>query len=236
LTGWANSLMIPNSQGSSEEAIPAMDFITNENLGRITQFLDYYQSNLEEIDTKKNKINQIISELHEKLTLLSSFDNTQPIPDKIISIPLVQLQKQVKIMHYKEKRFTEREQDIFAYTEIPQSQDFNILPPPPPDTSGSRGNTQIVVVVYAKKPTKLSLNIAYVIMDASWEAHYDIRVKSGDPKLELSYYGNIFNRTDEDWNDVSVSLSTARPSIGGTPPELYTKIVILRVCLSDKQI
>ena len=41
-----------------------------------------------------------------------------------------------------------------------------------------------------------------------------------EPGVELSYFGIVRNGTGEDWNDVSLTLSTARPNIGGAAPEL----------------
>ena len=37
---------------------------------------------------------------------------------------------------------------------------------------------------------------------------------------QLFYFGKIKQSTGEDWDDASLSLSTAMPSVGGTPPEL----------------
>jgi len=64
-----------------------------------------------------------------------------------------------------------------------------------------------------------------MVKGASWSASYDSRVTSEDLKLELHYYGNIVNNSGEDWDNVSLSLSTAQVSIAGHPPELTTKIV-----------
>jgi len=87
-----------------------------------------------------------------------------------------------------------------------------------------------LVVVYAKNPTSIALQVAYIIHSgtARWTASYDARVSSGQHKLELNYYGNIFNNSGEDWNNVSLALSTAQPSIAGKPPELTTKFVSIR--------
>eukprot|EP00112_Aurelia_sp_Birch-Aquarium-sp1_P008378 Seg1920.2 transcript_id=Seg1920.2/GoldUCD/mRNA.D3Y31 product="Protein F37C4.5" protein_id=Seg1920.2/GoldUCD/D3Y31 len=38
----------------------------------------------------------------------------------------------------------------------------------------------------------------------------------------LLYFGTIKQQTGEDWNDAKLSLSTAMPSVGGSPPDLET--------------
>ena len=43
--------------------------------------------------------------------------------------------------------------------------------------------------------------------------------------LQVQYYGLIQQSTGEDWENASISLSTAQPSIGGSAPALPTKII-----------
>ena len=42
---------------------------------------------------------------------------------------------------------------------------------------------------------------------------------------QLQYYGLIKQWTGEDWENASISLSTAQPSIGGSAPDLPTRII-----------
>jgi len=62
---------------------------------------------------------------------------------------------------------------------------------------------------------KADLHLQYVIPGASWSPLYDARVLSTEGKVELVYYGTVSQRTGEDWNEVEVVLSTAKPAIGG---------------------
>jgi hypothetical protein len=69
-------------------------------------------------------------------------------------------------------------------------------------------------------PGKLDVAVRYAIPNASWTPVYDARMRSADRSVELSYFGNVRNGTGEDWNNVALTLSTARPSVGGAPPDL----------------
>jgi uncharacterized protein (TIGR02231 family) len=40
-------------------------------------------------------------------------------------------------------------------------------------------------------------------------------------KATISYFGKVFQRTGEDWDDVRMTLSTAQPVLGGAAPEPY---------------
>jgi uncharacterized protein (TIGR02231 family) len=60
---------------------------------------------------------------------------------------------------------------------------------------------------------------------ASWAPSYDARLHVADRAVELGYFGLVLNGTGEDWNDIALTLSTARPNLGGGAPELPPWIV-----------
>jgi len=72
---------------------------------------------------------------------------------------------------------------------------------------------------------KAELHLTYMVSNASWSPSYDIRALSTSTDLSLTYYGTVRQSTDEEWMGVELSLSTAKPQVGGTPPELPTKVV-----------
>merc|ERR550534_176220 len=84
----------------------------------------------------------------------------------------------------------------------------------------------IKVVLQALKGLKIAkLFLTYMVGNASWTPSYDVRATSSSSILTLTYYGTIRQSTGEIWKGVNMSLSTAKPQIGGTPPELPTKTV-----------
>jgi len=88
---------------------------------------------------------------------------------------------------------------------------------------------EVVILVHAEKDTNLEVMLSYIVMDAKWQACYDVRVDSGKTALGLTYYGIITNDSLDDWVDAQLALSTATPSVGGAPPTLTTKHVDIRV-------
>ena len=87
---------------------------------------------------------------------------------------------------------------------------------------GARGRQSktIKVRVTLASAGRLDVSVRYAIANAGWSPAYDARLRSADRAVELSYFGIVRNGTGEDWNDVSLTLSTARPNIGGAAPEL----------------
>jgi len=66
----------------------------------------------------------------------------------------------------------------------------------------------------------MTLELSYLVPDASWAPEYTIRHIERDSEVELSYSARIAQATGEDWNEVAVLLSTAAPHVGAAPPEL----------------
>lgn len=80
---------------------------------------------------------------------------------------------------------------------------------------------QVQVEVDASTQGDFTFEISYLIHQARWSPTYDARVNSAEKKVTLRYYGAVTQTTGEDWTDVQVTLSTARPHIGGNAPQLH---------------
>jgi uncharacterized protein (TIGR02231 family) len=77
----------------------------------------------------------------------------------------------------------------------------------------------IIVDAQVNKGGKFSINVAYLVRGgAEWQPLYDARASFEKNEVELVSYGVVRQFTGEDWNDVEMSLSTAKPSIGGNIP------------------
>jgi uncharacterized protein (TIGR02231 family) len=91
------------------------------------------------------------------------------------------------------------------------------------DLNGANGRSvkHITVRLTAASPGHLELALNYTVPEASWSPSYDARVLSTDRAVQLGYFGVVHQRTGEDWTNVDLTLSTARPSLGGAPPQLF---------------
>ncbi len=77
----------------------------------------------------------------------------------------------------------------------------------------------IIVDAQVNKKGTFSLNVAYLVRGgAEWQPLYDARASFEKNEVELVSYGVVRQSTGEDWNDVVMLLSTAKPSIGGNIP------------------
>ncbi|MEI6862478.1 MAG: mucoidy inhibitor MuiA family protein [Verrucomicrobiota bacterium] len=79
----------------------------------------------------------------------------------------------------------------------------------------ARSTMTVTVRLTATAAGALDLALSYAVPGAGWASVYDARLRSDKRELELSYFGLVRNSTGEDWKDIVLTLSTARPALGG---------------------
>ena len=89
--------------------------------------------------------------------------------------------------------------------------------------------TEVKVYVEAAAPLEADLTVRYQVADARWTPLYDARLQTGSktaaPKLDLVRRAAITQKSGESWDNVTLQLSTARPSAGAAAPDLYTQTI-----------
>ena len=86
--------------------------------------------------------------------------------------------------------------------------------------AGGRGYKTVTVRVSAGQAGSLDVALSYTVPGASWSPSYDARVLSSEHAVALGYFGIVRQSTGEEWKDVALTLSTARPGLGGAAPVL----------------
>ena len=85
--------------------------------------------------------------------------------------------------------------------------------------------TEVKVNVIAASKLEADLTVKYQVRNARWTPLYDARLETGSrnvpSKLSLTRRASIAQQTGEEWKNVVVALSTARPSGRSGAPELY---------------
>lgn len=80
-----------------------------------------------------------------------------------------------------------------------------------------RRESIIEIGVLAEQETELDLNVSYQLNGANWIPTYNLQV-DGD-KVTLEQFAVISQRTGEEWHNVKLTLSSARPQVGLIRPE-----------------
>jgi uncharacterized protein (TIGR02231 family) len=91
------------------------------------------------------------------------------------------------------------------------------------EATGSRRkeSKSVEVSLEVSREGNLALDLSTVTAQAWWEPSYDVRLAAEGTTAGLTFRALVRQQTGEDWNGVDLNLSTARPSAGGAPPELY---------------
>jgi uncharacterized protein (TIGR02231 family) len=68
----------------------------------------------------------------------------------------------------------------------------------------------------------LTVEVSYMVSGAGWKPLYDLRLleKDGASSLEVGYLAQVTQNTGENWDQVALTLSTARPALARILPEL----------------
>ena len=80
---------------------------------------------------------------------------------------------------------------------------------------------RIVVNIFSKDNGRASFKFSYVISRTYWQMKYDIRASNENKSVDLVVYANIYQKTEEDWDNVKLSLSTGTPVNAIREPSLY---------------
>jgi len=84
----------------------------------------------------------------------------------------------------------------------------------------ARGTVKVYDVrVSVEARGQAALDLEYLVSNTGWQPAYDLRAQKTLDKVELAYRARVWQRTGEDWNEVALSLSSARPQIGAQGPE-----------------
>ncbi len=89
--------------------------------------------------------------------------------------------------------------------------------------------TEVKVFVNAAAPLDAELTVRYQVRNASWRPRYDARLDTGSKtaasRLDLTRRAEIRQSTGESWDNISLRLSTTRPTAQAAAPELHTVTV-----------
>ncbi len=102
--------------------------------------------------------------------------------------------------------------------------------------TSKRERRDVAIHVEAANETDFDFTLLYQTPGASWRSLYDARLCTEKGEMKLEQYGQVAQQTGEDWNDVDLTLSTARPELGTEMPRLsewYIQNYAPRMAMQD---
>ncbi|UCC78388.1 MAG: mucoidy inhibitor MuiA family protein [Candidatus Zixiibacteriota bacterium] len=83
----------------------------------------------------------------------------------------------------------------------------------------SNSSKTVMVELHMESPGYFDFNLSYIVRGATWKPVYDIRAESDADTIDMLMFAEIRQNTGENWDNVSMELSTARPSLSARPPD-----------------
>ena len=77
-----------------------------------------------------------------------------------------------------------------------------------------------IVSIYSAVAAETEFTLSYQIPNTYWQMLYDVRASRENRGIDLVIYANIYQKTEEDWEDIQLSLSTGSPVLSVTVPSL----------------
>ncbi|MGD0335507.1 MAG: mucoidy inhibitor MuiA family protein [Candidatus Omnitrophota bacterium] len=237
-----NSLKVSCANTASVKILGARlkrEFLTKEPAEKVRELQDQIQKIEDEIKKLQN-FKEVLANEKEFLDSIRMFSKEQLPKELVTKMPAVKdMDDTLKFMDTRLKDNYSQALD----TELQireQEKKLEALRKELADISGPRQKMQrsIIVEVEAAKTVTTDLVISYLVGGATWQPIYDARANFEKSQVELVSYGIIRQRTGEDWQNVEISLSTAKPAVGGRMPYVESwllKIYQPRPMMLDKE-
>jgi hypothetical protein len=98
-----------------------------------------------------------------------------------------------------------------------QMRELNIVKPKP--------TGEIFVKVSLKSAAQSDMKITYLVNEARWFPSYDIRARNIKSPVAITYKTNVSQHSGEDWDDVTLTVSSANPTQVGARPVVKSWIL-----------
>jgi len=103
-------------------------------------------------------------------------------------------------------------------------------------TAGSsRTRRQAVVYISSADAKKAAIELNYLVNNANWNQLYNLRANPDSSAVTIEYNAVINQISGEDWDNVTLTLSTAEPAMVAEPPVLEPMMVALYQLMPDQQ-
>ncbi len=180
------------------------------------------------LQVERQGLDQTVSDLNQQRAILLSLADKQLVPQSttetvrgidatqltglldVVGNRLAALSKDVMTAQSRQRDIDEKINEL--------SNRMNELAPV------GENRTEVVVNVEATNAAKGALRISYRVQEASWVPFYDARLTIGKgsdkPLVDLVQRADVSQATGERWDNVALTLSTARPSGSTAAPEL----------------
>ena len=95
--------------------------------------------------------------------------------------------------------------------------------------SNSNITKSVQIDLMLTKGGSVEITLRYLVPNAHWSAVYDAKYNPADNKVSLNYFAEVYQKTGEDWENINLVLSTARPTQNAGPGKIepwYLSLIV----------
>ena len=85
--------------------------------------------------------------------------------------------------------------------------------------------SNIVIQLTAIEEGEFTFEVSYNVNDAGWIPYYDLRTEKFDAPIDITYKAKVYQKTNENWNDVKLTLSTGNLNQSNSAPAFNPNFV-----------
>ncbi|HUG10430.1 MAG TPA: mucoidy inhibitor MuiA family protein [Opitutaceae bacterium] len=197
-----------------------LDFTPNDRVRDLEDQLKTFGRDMRLLDDRTGLLDR-------QLALLQNISNTATRPPgEESNQPRVSVEEWERLMLFANGGFariaTERQEVDFSREQTQEKMNRVHAELAQVRGAGGKNVKDVTVRVAVEGAGRLAVSLSYTLPDARWMPTYDARFSTSARTVALGYFGVVRQRTGEDWNNIDLTLSTARPSLGGAAPILNT--------------
>jgi hypothetical protein len=187
---------------------------------------------VKQLDAEIEKVETMVRHAKAKRDLIFShinalgklIDFTVAAENKDLNHGILQFEPLQKIIEFTETKHTEHNEEILKLgDEIHELQkQLGLLQRKRKELRAGRSRTEREAVLFVNNPQagKVVIELSYLVNEASWLPQYNLRANPEQTIVFVEYDAVIHQASGEDWNNVSLWLSTAQPTTAASPPAL----------------
>lgn len=100
----------------------------------------------------------------------------------------------------------------------------------------SRTEREAILFLSSQGRDKAVIELSYLVDGANWVPQYNLRANPDTSRVLIEYHAVANQTSGEDWNGVTLSLSTAEPTMVAAPPILEPMLVALAPPAQTQQV
>jgi hypothetical protein len=196
----------------------AVEEDTREEVKQLDAEIEKVQTTQRHAEAKRELIFAHINALNK----LADF--TVAAESKDLNRGVLQFEPLQKIIEFKENKHNEHNKEILKLDDEIHDlkKQLELLQRKRKELKAGRSKTEREAVLFVNNPKagKVPIELNYLVNQASWLPQYNLRANPEQTIVSVEYNAVIHQASGEDWNDVTLSLSTAQPTTAAAAPAL----------------